>query len=172
MQKKNIINLKNIRMFFRNLASKNKCWQAPTKHKNIHIPFWSKPRLITSWCPNSLPIVLPCRGNPHPVEESSHCCGGCGLLFHSQLTCGLKKLSEVAGDGGGSAAAAEVWRRQWRVAAACGNGGGCGGSDGSLAAVAIAAWGRGGNVVALVVAWRRRRRRKRCGASSARWWRR
>ena len=45
-------------------------------------------------------------GNPHPVEESSHRCGGCGLLFHSQLTCGSKKLSELAGDGGGSLAAA------------------------------------------------------------------
>jgi hypothetical protein len=39
-------------------------------------------------------------GNPHPVEESSHRCGGCGLLFHSQLTCESKKLSELAGDGG------------------------------------------------------------------------
>ena len=36
-------------------------------------------------------------GNPLPVEESSHRCGGCGLLFHSQLTCGSKKLSELAG---------------------------------------------------------------------------
>ena len=30
-------------------------------------------------------------------EESSHCCRGCGLLFHSQLS---KKLSELAGDDG------------------------------------------------------------------------
>jgi len=44
-----------------NLASKKKRWQAPTKHKNIQIHFWSKPWLITSCCPNSLPIVLPCR---------------------------------------------------------------------------------------------------------------
>jgi len=43
-----------------NLASKKKRWQAPTIYKNIHIHFWSKPWLITSWCPDSLPIVLPC----------------------------------------------------------------------------------------------------------------
>ncbi|KAL3788483.1 hypothetical protein ACHAW5_002542 [Stephanodiscus triporus] len=33
-------------------------------------------------------------------QESSHRCGGCGLLFHSQLTCGSKKLSELAGADG------------------------------------------------------------------------
>ena len=28
---------------------------------NIHLHFWSTSWLITSWCLNSLPIVLPCR---------------------------------------------------------------------------------------------------------------
>ena len=38
--------------------------------------------------------------NPCPVEESSHHCEGCGLLFHSELMCGTKKLSKLAGADG------------------------------------------------------------------------
>jgi hypothetical protein len=34
--------------------------------------------------------------NPCPVKESSHRCGGCSLLLHSQLKCGTKKLSKLA----------------------------------------------------------------------------